>query len=118
MVVSHVVDIECRGTRCTAALEASIRFWAARLDRLHGPIARCVVAIELAHRPGRRRRNYGVVLAVSGRGAPILVDRQGVAGTPQDLYVAVRDAFEDARRELQLRVGSSRVVNPDDWPAA
>ncbi len=102
--MSHEVSIACRGTRCTPAMEACIRFWAARLDLAQGPIERCEVTIDRSQQPGRRRRTYHVGLTLTRRdGPPTVIDRQEVSGTHAQLFAAVRDAFTLAGLELAAR---------------
>lgn len=109
--MSHAIAISCRGTRCTPAMEACIRFWAARLDLAHGPIERCDVTIDLPDQPGRRRRKYHVGLAVTcDSGPPAVVDRREISGTHGDLFAAVHDAFTLAGRELAGRPAEAGVT--------
>jgi ribosomal subunit interface protein len=77
------------------ALEARIRDSAAKLERLHPGIMSCRVAVDEAG------RQYRVKVEVRAPG------RSQVVSTlhhHEDVYVALRDAFDSARRELEEKV--------------
>lgn len=94
------------GLEASPALQARIEREAARLERFSDRITACHVA--LVGRSGRRRHGdlfrVRLRLTVPGR-ADIIVDRNPDEDhAHEDPYVAVRDAFEAARRRLQDHV--------------
>jgi hypothetical protein len=120
------------------ALEADIRQRAAGLDAFYRDIMSCRVLVELQH--GHRRRAHfhvRVEVGVPG-GKPIIVNhepslhgpmkaleepayRKGneVDGAHSDAHVAVRDAFDTARRRLQDFAREQRgAVKTHAGPAA
>ena len=94
------------GLEPSAALQARIEREAAKLERFCDRITSCHVA--LVGRSGKRRHGdlfrVRLRLTVPGR-ADIIVDRNPDADhAHEDPYVAVRDAFNAARRRLQDHV--------------
>jgi cold shock CspA family protein/ribosome-associated translation inhibitor RaiA len=83
-------------TELPAALEAEVREKAARLERYYQPIMGCRVRVE---GPDRHHRKgfFSVHLDIALVGAEITVSRQ----QSDDLVLAVRDAFDAARRQLE-----------------
>lgn len=86
------------------ALEARIAELADKLERLHDGIQRCDVLIEQPHRHHRHGRHFHVRinLLLTNPGHEIVVSRDpGDDDAHDDAYVAARDAFQTARRQLQ-----------------
>lgn len=91
------VQITLRGLQPSDALERRIRQKVARLETLHpGAISRCrVVAGQPQARQGHGPQ-FVVRLELWLRGREIVVNRDD----NKDIYVALRDAFNGARRQL------------------
>ena len=91
------------GLTASEALCARIEHEAEKLARVSDRIAACRVSV--VGRGGRRRRGelYDVklTLAVSGRGDMVVTRNPSADHAHEDVYVAIRDAFEAARRRLQ-----------------
>src|SRR5262245_13360226 len=86
-------------------LEERIREWAGKLDRIYDRIERCEVVIEAPHRHQRTGRQYHVRIRLAVPGDDIIVSRDpGPDGAHEDPYVAVRDSFRAARRQLEDHV--------------
>lgn len=81
----------------SAALEARIREKAAKLEEFHPNIISCRVAVEEAHRHHRQGREFHVTVDVRVPGHQVVANRDH----DEDVYVALRDAFDSARRELE-----------------
>ncbi len=79
------------------AVEADIRSRAVKLDQFYHDIMRCRVVVELAGKHKHQGKPFGVRIDLTVPGAEIVVDRQH----DEDLYVALRDAFDAARRKLE-----------------
>lgn len=93
------------------AVEADVRKRAARLERFFDHITGCRVVIEAPHRHHRHGKLYDVRIDICVPGMEILVSRNGPHNQAhEDVYVAVRDAFEAATRKLQDYV---RVMRGD-----
>ncbi len=96
------VEIRFRNMRSSEAIEAAVREHAEKLDRFHPRITSCRVMVEASH----RRHEKGVVfhvrvdLTVPGRELCAHAEP-----TPhhfhEDVYIAIREAFDEIRRELQ-----------------
>jgi cold shock CspA family protein/ribosome-associated translation inhibitor RaiA len=85
------------------ALEARIRQRAEELDQLSDRILSCRVVVECAH----RRHQVRIDLALPNR--EIVVGREaGTNHAHEDAHVAVRDAFDSARRLLEEHVRRRR----------
>jgi len=96
------LQITFRHTPSLPAVEARIRQRAEELDRFFERIVSCRVVVECRH-PRQRQGNLfhvGVDLKVPGR--EIVVGRDPAANRGhEDIYVAIRDAFDAAHRLLE-----------------
>jgi len=79
------------------ALEARLRQNAAKLDEFHPNITGCQVVIEEQRRHPHQGRWFNVRLAVHVPNHEIVVNRDH----DEDVYVAVRDAFDAVKRRLE-----------------
>ncbi|MGE5246123.1 MAG: HPF/RaiA family ribosome-associated protein [Betaproteobacteria bacterium] len=112
--------ITFRGLAPSAALEADIRAHMARLETYYPSIMGCRVLVELAHRHHEAGNRYHVRIDLTIPGEEIVITREaGLHATARDVeatksakedevdperkhaYVAVREAFDAARRRLQ-----------------
>jgi cold shock CspA family protein len=91
------------------AIEAKIRERIDKLEQMHGGLIGCEVAVEAPH----RRHHQGKVFRV--RVHAILPGGEVVAGRDpaehhahEDLYVALRDAFDAVERRLEDQVRRQR----------
>jgi ribosomal subunit interface protein len=92
------LQITIRKIGASEALEARIRDKAADLERFHPRITSCRVTVEEADRHHHQGRQFAVRLDVRAPGhADIVVTRHH----DQDVYVALRDAFDAATRQLE-----------------
>ena len=101
-IVFHNMD-------ASEALERRIRSRAAELEHLCDRITACDVVVEMHHRHPRQGKLFHVRvdLALPGR---ILVVRREPAENHghEDAHIAVRDAFDAARRQLEDYVRVTR----------
>jgi cold shock CspA family protein/ribosome-associated translation inhibitor RaiA len=79
------------------ALEADIRARVAKLEQFHSRITRCRVAVEESHRHHRQGREFTLKLDLRVPGREIVVTRDH----DEDIQVALREAFDMARRQLE-----------------
>jgi ribosome-associated translation inhibitor RaiA len=91
------LQITFRGLPHSDALETAIRDRAVKLDRCHPRITSCRVVIEQAGRHQPQGKQFVVRLDLGVAGAELAVNR----GHHEDVMVAVRDAFDAARRKLE-----------------
>lgn len=96
------VDIRFRDMETSPALEQFARRWADKLGRVHDRIAGCEVVIERPHQSQRHGQMVHVRVTVDVPGRAIVVSHDPeIDGAHEDPYVAVRDAFRAARRQLE-----------------
>lgn len=98
------VQITARHMSLSEAAEAAIREKAAKLDTFYDRIMSCRVAVEAPHRSQHNGVLYNVRIDLTVPGAELVVRRE----PHEDLYVAIRDAFAAARRQLQNHVRKQR----------
>ena len=94
------LQITLHGLTRSEALEEQIRRKAARLERVHGAITSCRVVVERPHKHHHQGGQFVVRLHVSAPGADIVVNHDH----SEDVHVALRDAFDAARRQLEDHV--------------
>src|SRR4051794_12819744 len=96
------LNITYRGIEATPAIEARIRERAERLDRYYDGIISCHVTIETPHHQHHKGNLYDVRIDLAVKGGELMIGREGVKNhAHEDLYVAIRDAFDAAKRRLQ-----------------
>lgn len=90
----------------SGALDAAIRTRAAKLGSLDDRITACRVALSRARRRGRRGHIYQVRVEIGLPGdLDVVVSREpGLDRAHEDVFVAIRDAFATARRQLHDHV--------------
>jgi ribosomal subunit interface protein len=97
------------------ANEAKIRKHITKLEKFSDRISDCRVVIAVPHRHHHQGNIYHVQINLTVPGSELVVNRQPPAQqTHEDLHVAIRDAFENAERQLkeyaQLRRGEIKTV--------
>jgi ribosome-associated translation inhibitor RaiA/cold shock CspA family protein len=99
------VQIAFRGMETSPSVEARVRRRAEELQRLSDRVTACRVTLEAAHRRHRQGTIYHVSIELAVPGGKIVVNREpGENHAHEDMHVAVRDAFDAARRQLQDHV--------------
>jgi ribosomal subunit interface protein len=79
------------------ALDAHIRDKAQKLDQVFGDIISCRVVVEQPARHQQQGKPFNIHIDLGVPGSEIVVDRQA----NEDVYVALRDAFDAAKRQLE-----------------
>ncbi len=88
------------------AVEARIRERAHKLSRYHERITACRVVIAEAHRQHNKGTQFHVRVDLTVPDGEIVVNREPeVNHAHEDAYVAIRDAFDAAQRQLRDWVG-------------
>ena len=118
------LQITFRGMAPSKAIEANIREKAAKLDDFYPHIMGCRVAVEAPHRHHRKGKAYLVRIDLTVPGGELVINRApkrlanhklssgneampksshapSKHGAHEDIYVAIRDAFNAAGRRLQ-----------------
>ena len=91
------VELVLRGIPHSGALERYFGEEADKLDRVCGRILRCYLVAEALHRPKQQGAQYAVRLNITLPGTEFVVNREHA----EDIYIALRDAFEAARLQLK-----------------
>jgi ribosomal subunit interface protein len=103
----------------SAAIEDDIRERAKKLERFAEDIVSCRVTVEAPHRRRRQGHLYRVSVDIRVPGGEVVASRDpGADHSHEDAHVAVRDAFDAARRQLQDLVRARRgdVKPREEWP--
>lgn len=98
------LQITFRNIPRSDAVEARIRDKAAKLEKFHPRIMSCHVVVEEADRHRRQGKQFTVRLDIRVPGHELAIDRDH----HEDIYVALRDAFDAAARRLEELVRSDR----------
>ena len=98
------LQITLRGIGQSDAIEAVIREKAAKLDQFHPRIMSCAVVVEVSGRHQHKSKEFVVHIDLKIPGEEIAVNRDH----HEDIHVALRDAFDAARRQLEDAVRRQR----------
>lgn len=105
--------ISFKGMNPSPAVEARIRQRIDRLARFHDRITSCAAVVEAPHRHGHKGQVYHVRVDVTVPGNEIVASKEPELNhAHEDVYVAVRDAFNAVERRLEdvvRRMGGLRV---------
>ncbi|MBL6953668.1 MAG: ribosome-associated translation inhibitor RaiA [Alphaproteobacteria bacterium] len=103
------IDILFRNMDHSAAVEADIRKKIATLERFADHIVDCRVVVDAPHKHSHKGGLYDVHINIAMPGQDIVINRAGVRDhAHEDIYVAVRDAFDAAVRKLEDHVRKER----------
>lgn len=98
-----------RNMDTSPAVEAAIRERAGRLDRFFDRIIGCRVTVEAPHKHQRKGKLYAVTIDLTVPGDEIVVNHTSPRShAHEDVYVAIRDAFNAATRLLEEHARKSR----------
>jgi ribosome-associated translation inhibitor RaiA len=115
--MSATLQISFRNMEPVASAEVQVRARVAELAQFSDRLGACRVVLDAAHRRPRHGRTYDVHIELSVPNGPIVVSRNpGEGHAHEDLSVAIRDAFDAARRRLQDHMrrmeGATKVHEP------
>lgn len=91
------LQITVRGMDHSDALDQHIRERAEKLDRIYPKLMGCRIVAELQDRHKHQGKHFAVRVDLTAPGKEIVVNRQHA----EDVYVALRDAFDAAKRQLE-----------------
>jgi len=91
------LQITIRNIAHSDALEAHIREKADKLDEFFERMMSCRVVVDMPHRHHQQGSQYSVHIDIGVPGGEIAVTRDH----SEDVYVALRDAFDAAKRKLE-----------------
>jgi cold shock CspA family protein/ribosome-associated translation inhibitor RaiA len=96
------LDILFRNMDASDAVEAAAREHVAKLERLADSIVSCRVTIEAPHHHHHQGNLYTVSVDLHYAGGEAVANRApGAKHAHEDVHVALRDAFNAVRRQLQ-----------------
>jgi ribosome-associated translation inhibitor RaiA len=98
------LNIQFLGMDRSGALENTARELAQKLETIAPDIMACRVAIELEQKHKQQGRPYTVRIDLTLPGHELAVNRV----QNEDVYVALRDAFDSMRRQLEDVVSKRR----------
>ena len=111
------VQITFRNIGPSPAIEAAVRERASKLERFFDRIISCRVVVEAPHRSKRKGKLYQIRISLTVPGEELAVTAAGPQDPAhEDVYVAIRDAFDAAERRLQDY--ADRLREPVKTPAA
>lgn len=99
------LQISFRGIRPSDPLRDEIRAKAQKLERHGNRLQSCRVVLELAAKHKHQGRQFTVHIDLKVRGGELAVSRQH----DEDAHIALRDAFEAARRQLDEHARMQRL---------
>lgn len=91
------VQITFRGMESSAAIDTAVRERVGKLEQFHARIVSCRVVIEQPARHKQQGKQFVVHIDLKVPGGEIAVNRDH----HEDVHVALRDAFDAARRKLE-----------------
>jgi ribosomal subunit interface protein len=102
MTMESPLEITFRNLDHSDAVEAKVREKVTKLEQVYGRITSCRVMIEALNRQHIKGNLFHVTIEVGVPGKQVVVDRNsGKNQAHEDIYVALRDAFNAARRRLE-----------------
>jgi ribosomal subunit interface protein len=103
------LQIVCRGFSCTESIDTKVRSRVEKLAELFCHITSCRVVIESPHHHQQKGNTYHVNIDVAVPNDEIVVGRNGGDNhAHEDVYVAIRDAFDAMTRRLKDRAHRTR----------
>ena len=91
------LQITIRDMEHSEALEAHIRDKVNKLEEFYNHIMSCRVVVEVPHKHHQQGKQFNVRIDIGVPGSEIVVNRDHA----EDVYVALRDAFDAAKRQLE-----------------
>ena len=91
------LQITIRDMEHSDALESHIREKANKLDEFFSHVMSCRVVVEMPHKHHHQGKQFNVRIDIGVPGSEIVVNRDHA----EDVYVALRDAFDAAKRQLE-----------------
>lgn len=96
------LQITFRNMNPSEVIEANIRDKADKLNQVFPHIMSCRVVVEAGHKHHHQGNIYDVHIDLKVPDKEIAVSREaGLNHAHEDVYVAIRDAFDAAKRQLQ-----------------
>lgn len=96
------LQITFRGIPPSEFVEAKIREKAGKLDKFHSHIMSCRVAVEAEHHHHHQGNLYHIRIDITTPNKEIVISKEHHdKKAHEDVYVAIRDAFDAAIRQVE-----------------
>jgi len=105
LIMQIPLQIIFHGVDKSDAIEAEIQKRASKLDEFYEHIMSCRITVEMAGRQQHQGKRYGVRVDITVPGEEIAVSHDH---SHEDVYIAIRDALDAAKRRLQDYVRHQR----------
>lgn len=102
------LEVEFINMSASPALETLVRDKVAKLEHLHDRITGCRVTIESPHRHQHQGKQFEVHIRLTLPGTTLVSSRDREDKGHDDPNVAVRDAFNAIRRQLENHIQVQR----------
>ena len=107
--MNRPLQITYRGMGPSEVMSEHIRGEAEKLEQFFDPIVGCHVVVEQPHKHHRQGKQFHVRVDLQVPGKDIVVTREhSEREAHEDPYLAVSDAFEAARHQLQHYADTAR----------
>ena len=104
------LQITFRNMNPSDAVRVKVEERAEKLEKFHDHINGCHVVIEAPHKHHRKGKLYWVRIDLTVPNGELVVNRNpSKRSSHEDVYVAIRDAFDAARRRLEDHVRKHRA---------
>ena len=95
-------QITFHGIEHSDAVESEIRSKIAKLEKFSERITSCRIVVESPHKHRKKGRIYSIKIDLTIPGHEIVINRSSkLDHSHEDIYVAIRDSFREAKRKLQ-----------------
>ncbi len=114
------LEISFRNMDPSDTVETKVRALAEKLDRYHDKIMACKVIVEAPHKHQNKGGIYHVRIDLTVPGKELVISRDTHKDkSHEDVYVAVRDAFNAAYRKLETHTDrrSGKVKTHEEQPS-
>lgn len=102
MNTSSQTQITFHGVDHSDAVENRIRNKIIKLEQFAGRLTSCRVVVESPHKHGHKGKLYNIKIDLTLPGHEIVINRNShMDHSHEDIYVAIRDSFREAKRRLQ-----------------
>ncbi|TAN68342.1 MAG: HPF/RaiA family ribosome-associated protein [Methylobacter sp.] len=110
------LQVTFRGIPHSDAVEAKIREKVTKLEKFHSHIMGCKVAVEAEHHSHHQGNQYHIRIDITTPRKELIISREHHDKKAyEDIYVAIRDAFNAAARQLEdyARIQQGKVKTHD-----
>ncbi len=91
------LQITSRNFDLTDSIEKKLRNETVKLEKLYKRITRCRIVVESPHRHSNQGNLFNIQIYMTLPRSELIVKRE----SHEDIYVAIRDSFNAARRKLE-----------------